>query len=197
MNFFVKYILPGAAVTGLVLATCDNNEEKGAGKTGKAGDQFDLSAVMHVIEKSSSPEDLEKSVNSKSTGINNLDLDEDGQTDYVKVTDRKIDESSHVLVLQVDISDDKTQDVAAIEIQKTGENEAYIQIIGDKDLYGNDYIVEPKSEEATAAFVVATTHAVNVWSWPLVGFIYSPAYVFILHRTVTLTIPCGGNRGLL
>ena len=176
MKTLTKYYIPGLLVTGLFFGMCNSSEDKES-KLGKAGDQFDLFAVLNTFSKSSSPEEFEKSINSKSTGVNNLDLNEDGETDYIRVIDKKIDENSHVFILQVDISEDATQDVATIEIQKVKDGEANAQIIGDPDLYGSDYIVEPKSNVAAAGFVVATTTAVNVWSWPFVTYVYSPAYV--------------------
>jgi hypothetical protein len=176
MKTLSNYFLPGFAVIALFFSMCKNAQDKKE-KTGKAGDHLDLFAVLHTFEQSSSPEAFEQSLNSKSTGINNLDLNEDGQTDYIKVSDKKIDDESHVLILQVDVASGETQDVAAIEIRKTGEREAHLQIVGDEDLYGADYIVEPQSHNATAGFAVATTVAVNVWTWPAVAFIYSPAYV--------------------
>lgn len=177
MKTFSNYFIPGLCVIALLFGMCKGSSSDKEAKTGKAGDQLDLFAVMSTFEKSSSPESFEKSLNSKSGGVNNLDLNEDGQTDYIKVTDKKIDDQSHVLILQVDVAAGETQDVATIQLQKKGENEAYIQIVGDEDLYGSDYIVEPQGEEAAAGFVVATTYAVNVWTWPAVAYIYSPAYV--------------------
>lgn len=176
MNKFAKYYLPGFLITGLFFGMCTSSEDKES-KLGKAGDQFDLFAVMALFEKSSSPEDFEKSINTKSNGVNNLDLNEDGETDYIKVIDKKIDESSHCFVLQVDLAEGSTQDVATIEMQKISDSEVQVQIIGDPELYGTDYIVEPKSDVAAAGFVVATTYAVNVSSWPFVTYVYSPAYV--------------------
>lgn len=155
---------------------CTSSEDKES-KLGKAGDQFDLFAVMALFEKSSSPEDFETAINTKSNGINNLDLNEDGQTDYIKVTDKKIDEKSHVFVLQVDIAEGSTQDVATIEMQQISTTETNVQVIGDPELYGDDYIVEPQSKTAQAGFVVATTYAVNVQTWPVVTRVYSPTYV--------------------
>lgn len=171
-----KYYIPGLLVTGLFFGMCNSPEDQES-KLGKAGDQFDLFAVLSLFEKSSSPEEFEKSVNTQSNGVNNLDLNEDGETDYVKVIDKKINESSHCFILQVDIAEGSTQDIATIEMQKIKDGEAHVQIIGDPELYGSDYIVEPKSKVAAAGFVVATTYAVNVWSWPFVTYVYSPAYV--------------------
>ncbi len=173
---FSKYYIPGLLVTGLFFGMCNSSEDKES-KLGKAGDQFDLFAVMALLEKSSSPEDFEKSINTKSNGVNNIDLNEDGETDYIRVIDKKIDDNSHVFILQVDVAEGSTQDVATLEIQKIKDGEANVQIIGDEELYGSDYIIEPKSDVAAAGFVVATTYAVNVWSWPFVTYVYSPAYV--------------------
>lgn len=171
-----KYYIPGLLVTGLFFGMCNSSEDKNS-KLGKAGDQFDLFAVMALFEKSSSPEDFETAINTKSNGVNNLDLNEDGQTDYIKIIDKKIDDNSHCFILQVDVADGSTQDVATIEMQKIVDGEAHVQIVGDPELYDSDYIVEPKSDVAAAAFVVATTQAVNVWSWPYVTHVYSPGYV--------------------
>lgn len=173
---YSKYYIPALLVVGLFFAMCNSSDEKEA-KLGKAGDQFDLFAVMSLFEKSASPEDFETAINTKANGVNNLDLNEDGQTDYIKVIDKKIDDNSHCFILQVDVAEGSTQDVATIEIQKITDSEANVQIIGDPELYGSDYIVEPKSNVAAAGFVVATTSTVNVWSWPYVTHVYSPSYV--------------------
>ncbi len=49
----------------------------------------------------------------------------------------------HVFVLQVSVSATENQDIAVIEIEKTGTETAIIQIIGDEDIYGEQVIVEP------------------------------------------------------
>ena len=67
-----------------------------------------------------------------------------------------------------------------------------LQIVGDEDMYGEETIVEP-SDDATgsllaASFVSPGMYAgddydrsngiiVNVWLWPMVQFVYAPAYV--------------------
>lgn len=176
MKTLRQCLIPSLLFTALFFGMCKSSGDQEV-KTGNAGDQFDLFAVMKTFETSSSPEDFEKSINTKSTGINNLDLNEDGSTDYIRVVDKEIDASAHALILQVDVAEGKTQDVAVIEIEKSGDEEAFIQIIGDEKLYGSDFIVEPQSSNAEAGFVVATTVGVNVWAWPVITYIYSPAYV--------------------
>lgn len=119
---------------------------------GLPGDNFDLYGALELFKKADSPEAFEKALNAKDNEVNNLDLDGDGKVDYVKVIDKK-DGDAHTLVLQVDVSQTEKQDVAVIELEKTGDDKAHVQIVGDEELYGKDYIVEPtdeKNEKAVA-----------------------------------------------
>lgn len=114
---------------------------------GLPGDNFDLYGALELFKKADSPEAFEKAINSNDNEVNNLDLDGDGKVDYVKVIDKK-DGDAHTLVLQVDVSENEKQDVAVIEVEKTGDDKAHVQIVGDEELYGKDYIIEPKDETA-------------------------------------------------
>lgn len=114
---------------------------------GLPGDNFDLYGALELFKKADTPEAFEKAINSNDNEVNNLDLDGDGKVDYVKVIDKK-DGDAHTLVLQVDVSETEKQDVAVIEVEKTGDDKAHVQIVGDEELYGKDYIIEPKDETA-------------------------------------------------
>jgi hypothetical protein len=114
---------------------------------GLPGDNFDLYGALDAFKKAKTPEDLEKALNAKDNDINNLDLDGDGKVDYVKVIDKK-EKDGHTLILQTSVSETETQDVAVIVIEKTGNENAHLQIVGDEDLYGKNYIVEPADEAA-------------------------------------------------
>lgn len=114
---------------------------------GLPGDNFDLSGALEVFKKAKTPEEFEKALNLKDNGINNLDLDGDGKTDYVKVID-KAEKNGHTLVMQVAVAENETQDIAVIIVEKTGEEKAHVQIVGDEELYGKDYILEPSDQVA-------------------------------------------------
>lgn len=152
-----------------------------ADSTGLPGDNFDLQGVLELFKNSESLEAFEKAINSETNEINNLDVDEDGQVDYVKVIDH-VDSGSHAITLQVDVNDKESQDIAVIEIEKTGDETADLQIVGDEEFYGADYIVEPEEETAatdgkfTSGFAPPVV-IVNVWGWRPVRFIYAPTYV--------------------
>jgi len=157
---------------------------------GLPGDNLDLYAVLDVFQKSKTIEDFEKSLNQEKSGINNLDLDNDKKIDFIKVVTKKEGES-FIFVLQDAISKMETQDVAVILVSKDKNKKLTIQIVGDKELYGKNYIVEPKESKSvtstanpgyTGAQTVAgtiptTTTVVAVESSPVVVYLYSPVYV--------------------
>lgn len=139
---------------------------------GLPGDNFDLYGVLELFKNAENSEDLEKKINAEDNKLNNLDLNNDGNIDYVKVMDYKKDEG-RALVLQVDISETESQDIAVIEIDKTGDAIASAQIVGDEDLYGENYFVEPKEEDKVGNAPVI----VNVWHWRPLRHYYGPKYV--------------------
>lgn len=151
--------------------------------TGLPGDHFSLEGAIELFKKSSSPEDFEKRLNADDNEVNNLDLNEDGQVDYIRVVDN-MDGDLHALVLQAVMGENESQDVAVIEIEKDGAEEAILQIIGDEDLYGEQAIVEPFEEEeieddddrGPAASMGPIRIVVNVWLWPGVRYMYAPGY---------------------
>ncbi|MEP7278783.1 MAG: hypothetical protein ABI813_09090 [Bacteroidota bacterium] len=150
------------------------------------GDNLNLYAVMKLFQESPTLEDFEKKLNDKSSMINNLDLDGNGQIDYIKVVDH-VDGDTHNITLKVAVSQNEDQDVAVFVVHKGGAGEVQIQLIGDENLYGKDYIIEPDSEAPTATPnpgyagnqpvpVEGSSTAYEVSSWPMIEFIYVPTY---------------------
>jgi hypothetical protein len=140
------------------------------------GDHFSLEGALELFKKSESPEEFENLLNSPDSKVNNLDLNGDGYTDYIRVIDRQ-DRNVHVFILQAIVSDSESQDVAVIELEKLANGKAVLQIIGDEDIYGVETIIEPTREVRTYAGTMTTTSVVNVWTWPVVYHVYSPYYV--------------------
>ena len=150
------------------------------------GDDFSLEGALELFKNSNSLEEFEKSLNQENNQVNNLDLDGDGQTDYINVEDIK-ENNSHVIVMSTYLNETEKQDIALIAIEKTGDGKAVLQIEGDEDLFPKNTIVEPSSEEKGAvqnlkaesnvAVVDNSTATVNVWVWPSVRYLYAPAYV--------------------
>ena len=154
---------------------------------GLPGDNLDLYAVLNLFQKSKTIEGFEKSLNDEKEGINNLDLNLDKKVDFIKVVTQKGEDSSYTFVLQVDVTKSEKQDVAVILLNKEN-GRVSLQMVGDEELYGKDYVIEPKGnssitanpgykgEDPVVVNVPATTVTV-VQSAPIVQYVYSPAYV--------------------
>jgi hypothetical protein len=166
---------------------------------GLPGDNLNLYAVLDIFQKSKTLEDFEKALNDSDNKVNNLDLNNDGEIDYIEVESHK-EGNTHVIVLQVAVNNIETQDVAVIEVDKDKKNNVHVQAIGDEDLYGKNYIVEPSDSvsgtpnpgykgDATVIVNNNTTNNYNttttnpsyvstsVSAWPVVLFLFSPIYV--------------------
>lgn len=155
--------------------------------TGLPGDNFSLEGALEMFQKAGSPEEFEKMLNSQENNVNNLDLNEDGEADYIKVIDKR-DGDVHALILQDAVSENENQDIAVIELEKTGNDQAVAQIVGDEDIYGEERIVEPADNtsrekqttrvdnDAAPRARTHTTVVVNVWAWPAVRYMYAPSY---------------------
>jgi hypothetical protein len=157
---------------------------------GMAGDNLDLYAVLDIFLKSKTIEDFEKSLNDTKSKVNNLDLDLDGKVDFIKVVTKK-EGDSYTFILQDAVSKTETQDVAVILVNRDKDKKVNVQIVGDPDLYGKDYVIEPKTSPTPAVTanpayvgsdpvtkdVPASTTTVVVQQAPIVQYVYSPAYV--------------------
>ncbi|NLI71258.1 MAG: DUF3300 domain-containing protein, partial [Bacteroidales bacterium] len=103
---------------------------------------LDLRAVANVFADSRNLEEFERRINDYETGINNLDLNRDGQVDYLRVVETSKG-NSHLVVLQAVVGQDMFQDVASIVVERKKNRRHYVQIIGDPYIYGPYYIIEP------------------------------------------------------
>jgi len=166
------------------------------------GDNLNLAAVLDVFQRSPTLEEFEAVLNADTSKINNLDLNNDDQIDYIKVLDKQ-EGTLHSIILQVDVNATESQDVAVIFVEKNGDD-VKIQLVGDEDLYGKDYILEPASDRRSAATEnpgykgdgTTVIHTTNNYyyntennnyasrpdycpppsSWIIIGFIYGPVY---------------------
>src|SRR5688572_17271887 len=116
---------------------------------GLPGDNLDLYAVLDLFQKSKTIEEFEKSLNLEKTGINNMDLDLDKKVDFIKVVTKQ-EKQDFTFILQIAVSKTETQDVAVILVSKDENKKVTMQIVGDEDLYGKNYIVELKESSTPA-----------------------------------------------
>lgn len=146
-------------------------------RTGYEGDFFSLEGALELFQDARSLRDFERSLNTQDRWANNLDLDYDGRTDYIRVEHRRQGDF-HLVILQAIVGPYDIQDVAVIEIERIGHNDAILQIIGDEDLYGREVYVEPVIGYANSRTGRNTNYGeyVNVFYWPIVQYMFGPQY---------------------
>lgn len=159
---------------------------------GLPGDNLNLYAVMNLFQQSETLESFERELNNPEHMINNLDLNRDGYVDYIMVYNY-VDGNIHHIALRVALNEHELQDVAVFIVEKMRSGAVHIQLIGDEALYGPNYIIEPAYAETPNpgytgvvtkqkvntrrnVSVVKTTYY-EVASWPVIVYIYRPAYV--------------------
>lgn len=131
-------------------------------------DNLDLRAVTTVFGQSEDLEDFERRLNDPDLKISNLDLNEDGYVDYLRVIEVS-ENGTHMVLVQAVIGEDQYQDVATIDLEKDDDSgETKVQVVGDVYVYGPDYVIEP---------VYSTPPVIYVYLWgPRYTAWYSPYY---------------------
>jgi hypothetical protein len=189
----MKHLLPGVLIFLSISTLKAQAQDQNADSTGLPGDNFSLQGALELFKKAGSPEEFEKLLNTEDSKVNNLDLNEDGKTDYIKVISKR-ENDVQLFVLQAVVAEKENQDVAVIELEKTGKEDAVIEIVGDEDIFGEETIVEPGDGQDNAfnesfSFLAGGPNTeiagmaspdgiiVNVWGWSCVRYVYAPSYV--------------------
>ncbi len=117
---------------------------------------LDLKAVATIFGEAANLEDFEKELNDPEARISNLDLNGDGEVDYIRVIETEKD-NNHLVVLQAVLAKDIYQDVASIFVEKDpATQQVTVQIVGDDYIYGANYVIEP---------VYVTVPIIYDWFW--------------------------------
>ncbi|MFZ4583252.1 MAG: hypothetical protein ACOYM7_11445 [Paludibacter sp.] len=126
---------------------------------------LDLKAIASIFGDSRDLEDFERRINDSDAEISNLDLNGDGDIDYLRVIETS-ENNTHVVVIQAILDRNVFQDVATVVVDRDRYQRSYVQIIGDPYIYGNNYIIEP---------VFYHTPRILSWFWtPYYRSWYSP-----------------------
>ncbi len=128
-------------------------------------DNLDLDAVASIFGDSENLEDFERRLNDPDNRISNLDLNEDGYIDYLRVVENSSDRNS-LVVVQAVLDKDVFQDVATIEVERVSNGNPRVQIVGDAYIYGSDYIIEPVYVHTPLIFSFFWSPRYTVWHSP-------------------------------
>lgn len=177
-KIFLPFVILIASLLSLPSFSQNNNEPVALGLP---GDNLNLYAVLEVFQKSPTLEGFEKSLNDKELKINNLDLNNDKFVDFIKVVNVK-EGNSHSIILRVALNEKENQDLAVIAITKDAAGNVSVQIIGDEELYGKNYIIEPCNNKGidgipNPAYIGTNSNFFYANNWPVVVYLFSPGYM--------------------
>lgn len=160
-NLMTKFVIAFAALTLSLVSVLAQDAVTVATPHSEAAAGLDLYAVAELFKSSENLEKFEQSLNDPQTGINNLDLDQNGQVDFIRVTEKTADDT-HLIILQTPISESEFQDVATIAVERESGEKYNLHIQGDTVLYGANYYVVPANN--------------NFGAWNVVRWIFRPNY---------------------
>ena len=102
---------------------------------------LDLNAVAAAFAEARNIQEFEQLLNSSKYMINNLDLNRDGWIDYLRVIET-YRSGYHALLIQACLAPSVFQDVATL-IAERRPDALYVEVVGDRWLYGYNYVVRP------------------------------------------------------
>lgn len=105
-------------------------------------ENLDLEAIANIFGRSTSLRDFESQINDYRNGISNLDLNNDGYVDYLRVVE-SYQNRVRVVLIQAVLGPDEFQDVATIYVVGTNYSNTVVQIVGNPYIYGPDYVIQP------------------------------------------------------
>lgn len=145
---------------------------------------LDLNAVAAAFAEARNVAEFEQLINSSRYMINNLDLNRDGWVDYLRVieTHRGV---YHTFLIQACLGHSSYQDVATL-IAEHRPNALYVEVVGDRWLYGPNYIVRPVFIKRPPLWDVFGRPSYAAWSspyyygyWP--NYYQKPKPIYLNH----------------
>ena len=145
---------------------------------------LDLHAVGAAFAESNNVAEFEQLLNSSRYMINNLDLNRDGWIDYLRVIETR-QGFYHVFLIQACLAPSVFQDVATLVAERRADV-LYVEIIGDRYLYGPNYIVRPVFIKRPPLWTAFGKPAYSPWSspyyygyWPM--YYQKPKPIYLSH----------------
>ena len=124
-----KILIPLA----LFIASCSQpTQNNSVNVTSNDVPGFNVSNFAQVLKTNSDPQDIEKAINLPNNNVNNLDLNHDGQVDYLKV-----DESQGGVFTVIDqTSNSQSVNIATVNINRQND---VVNINGNQSYSGSNY----------------------------------------------------------
>ncbi|MBN1971860.1 MAG: hypothetical protein JXR48_00365 [Candidatus Delongbacteria bacterium] len=161
MNRISWYLI----VMFILLNSCGNNYyDTNITVTQDAAEGLDLKALTELVKEVKNSEELEKRLNSDNS-INNLDLNDDGIVDYLKVTEYGGGDA-YGFSITTEPEKGEIQEVASVEISRA-DDRADINVRGNEQIYGSGAYYHDNSHFWRNMFLFSYfTNGFGMWRSP-------------------------------
>ena len=137
------------------------------------GDNLNLLALGQIIKECKNPQEIESKIN-QDNSVNNLDLDGDGNRDYLKVSENELN-IEHEFTIS-DVQDDEEPQVATILVNS---KEQTISLTGNPEYYGtteNEYLSSFPSDGFLLLSYILSPHRryISPYHYGYYGYGYLP-----------------------
>lgn len=139
-----KLLLILLMIIGCLLAAHAQSETitVNANSTELAND-LDLKAIATAFGDASSVEDFEEKLNDQTLGLSNLDLNGDGEVDYLRCIETESSTNTRFILIQAILTKDVYQDIASISVEKDNSGTITTKVTGNAYIYGTSYVIIP------------------------------------------------------
>ncbi|RKR83027.1 hypothetical protein BDD43_3227 [Mucilaginibacter gracilis] len=164
-----KIVLTLACAT--LLAACSGPQQNNVTIASNTTAGFDVNKLGEIVKTSTDPQVLEKAINDPKNNINNLDLDKDGKIDYLTVKEP----GKNQLDVVDDTGNNQSITVASIKVDPTNNNTANLNIQGNPDYVGNNYMYH-SSFSFTDFLLLSYLMRPHSYYVPMYHYGYYPSY---------------------
>lgn len=144
---------------------------------------LDLKAVAKIFASAKDLEQFEAILNNPDSSFVNLDLNGDGDIDYIRVVETGSGDN-HLIVLQAILAKDIFQDVASIRVVKDEAQNIQVTITGDEKIYGTNYVITP---------VYIYRPVIYDWFWGPHWYCWNSPYYWGYWPGWWHPVPCWGH----
>lgn len=144
-------------------------------KNNDISNNLDLQAVASIFGDSKDLQEFEMKLNDFDSQISNLDLNNDGEVDYLRVIE-STEKNVHLVVIQAVLEKDVFQDVASILVERNENRKTVVQVIGAPYMYGENYIIEPVYVYTPIIYNYFWSRTYNPWVSPYYWGYYPTYY---------------------
>lgn len=170
-------ILGGAIQAQNVITVTANNSD--------ISDNLNLEAIATLFGESKNLQQFEEQLNNPKNKISNLDLNQDGYVDYIRVIEHH-ENGAYLVTLQDVLGEDLYQDIATIDVEKNTEGNVSVQIIGNPYIYGSNYIIEPIYVQRPLIFSYFWNPYSRLWTspyyWNHYPYYYRTWHTYALYK---------------